>query len=424
MLIDRAVIEVRAGKGGNGAISFRHEKYVEFGGPDGGNGGEGGSVILVASNQCSTLFGYRHGKALMAEDGGKGDKKLMHGKNGKDYIGEVPPGTAVYEESSGALIADLKNPGDKAVVARGGKGGKGNAMFKSSRNRVPRIAENGEPGECRRLILEMKMLSDVGIVGLPSAGKSTLLNLISNAGAKTGDYPFTTLVPNLGVVGYEDGSSLVFGDMPGLVEGASTGKGLGLTFLRHIERTRVLVHLVSMEEGHDPYEDYLNIRKELECYGADLEKRPEIVVASKMDEDGAEERKKEFEEKLEKKVIGLSSYTREGVDEILAKARELAAITPSFALKGSKEEEGGLKVYDAHNKEEAFVITHPKSDLFVISGEEVLRKYASINMSTEEGVARLLGYLHRLGIEKALVAKGIKEGDTVQIGDFQFTYTE
>ena len=424
MLIDRAVIEVRAGKGGNGAISFEQQKYDDWRGPDGGNGGEGGSVILVASNQCSTLFGYRHGKALMAEDGGKGDKKLMHGKNGKDYIGEVPPGTAVYEESSGALIADLKNPGDKAVVARGGKGGKGNAMFKNSRNRVPRIAENGEPGECRRLILEMKMLSDVGIVGLPSAGKSTLLNLISNAGAKTGDYPFTTLVPNLGVVGYEDGSSLVFGDMPGLVEGASTGKGLGLTFLRHIERTRVLVHLVSMEEGHDPYEDYLNIRKELECYGADLEKRPEIVVASKMDEDGAEERKKEFEEKLGKKVIGLSSYTREGVDEILAKARELAAITPSFALKGSKEEEGGLKVYDAHNKEEAFVITHPKSDLFVISGEEALRKYASINMSTEEGVARLLGYLHRLDIEKALVAKGIKEGDTVQIGDFQFTYTE
>ncbi len=423
MLIDRAVIEARAGKGGDGAISFRHEKYVEYGGPDGGNGGNGGSVILVASDQTSTLFNYRHGKALIAEDGGKGDKKLMHGKNGRDYVGEVPTGTVVYKED-GTLVADLRKAGDKAVIARGGKGGKGNAMFKSSRHRVPRIAENGEPGENLRLVLEMKMVADIGIVGLPSAGKSTFLNLISNAGAKTGDYPFTTLVPNLGAVMNPDGSVLVYADMPGLVEGASMGKGLGLAFLRHIERTRVLVHLVSMEEGKDPYEDYLTIRKELEAYGADLEKRPEIVVASKMDSEGAEERKKAFEKKIGKKAISLSSYTREGVEEILKKAEELCSVTPFFALKGTKEEEGGMKIYDAHRKEAPFIVTHPKSNLFIISGSEVLRRYSSFNLSTEEGVARLIGYLSRLGVEDELMRKGIRNGDTVQIGDFQFTYEE
>ncbi len=423
MLIDRAVVECRAGKGGDGSISFRHEKYVEFGGPDGGNGGNGGDVVLKANNETSTLFNYRHGKALIAGDGGKGDKKLMHGRSGEDYVAYVPPGTAVYSES-GALLADLRKEGDEAVIARGGKGGKGNAMFKSSRNRVPRIAENGEPGETVRVVLELKMLSDVGIVGLPSAGKSTFINLISHAGAKTGDYPFTTLVPNLGVVTYEDGTSLVFADMPGLIEGAASGKGLGLSFLRHIERTRVLVHLVSMEEGRDAYGDFLAVRKELAAYGADLEKRPYIVVASKMDEEGAKRRKEEFEKRSGEHAIGLSSYTREGVEEILSRARELCSTTPFFPLKGSKEEEGGLKVYDAHRKEAPFLITHPKSDLFVISGEEVLRRYASMNLSTDEGVARLIGYLSRLGVDEALAKKGAKEGDTVQIGDFQFTYSE
>lgn len=425
MLIDRAVIEVRSGKGGDGALSFRHEKYVEYGGPDGGNGGKGGSVILLASSELNTLYNYRHGKALIAEDGGKGDKKLMTGRNGADYIGKVPVGTVIIDEESGAMLFDLDKEDEQAVVAKGGRGGKGNAMFKSSRNRAPKIAENGEPGERRRLILELKMVADVAIVGLPSAGKSTFLNLISNAGAKTADYPFTTLEPNLGVAKYSDGEGIVFADMPGLIEGAAEGKGLGLTFLRHIERCRVLVHLVSMEEGKEAYNDYLTIRKELELYGAELEKRPEIIVASKMDEEGAKERLEAFEKAIGKKAIPVSSYTREGVDEVLKQARYLLEDAPRFALKGTKKdvEEGGIKVYDGHAKE-AFRISRPKEDLFILEGEELLRKVASMNLKSEEGVQRLLAYLGRMGVEEALVEKGIREGDTVKVGEYEFTYSE
>jgi GTP-binding protein len=256
MLIDRAVVEVRSGNGGNGAISFLHEKCMPNGGPDGGNGGRGGSIYFIAKKNVNTLLAFRHSKVIKAEDGEKGDKKMRFGHHADDVYVDVPVGTVVNEEEGGAFLADLKHEGDIVLVAKGGRGGRGNAAFKSSRNRIPKVAENGFPGERKRLILELKLLADAGLIGFPSVGKSTLLNIVSKANVPTADYPFTTLVPNLGVVTLKDGNQFVLADMPGLIEGAHEGKGLGITFLRHIERCRVLLHMVSMDGERDPYSDY------------------------------------------------------------------------------------------------------------------------------------------------------------------------
>ena len=296
MFIDRAVIEVRSGKGGDGAIAFRREKYVPKGGPAGGNGGRGASIFLRANKRVNTLFNFRHSKCFIGEDGEKGGIKNQYGKNSEDIYIDVPVGTVVYEELNHRFIGDLSTDGLVLRVAKGGRGGRGNTCFKSSTNRVPRIAENGEPGEQKRLILELKLLADVGLVGFPSVGKSTLLSVVSSAKPEIADYPFTTIIPNLGVVTVKDGRSFVLADLPGIIEGAHQGKGLGLQFLRHIERCRVIVHVIDMgESGRNPVEDYKIIQNELNEYGFGLNKRPVIVVGSKMDEDGAEERLKSFE---------------------------------------------------------------------------------------------------------------------------------
>ena len=420
MLIDRAVIEVRSGKGGDGAISFLQEKNMPKGGPDGGNGGRGGSVIIKADKTVNTLLSYRHSKVIEAKDGGKGDKKLRFGASQPDVYAYVPCGTMIIDEASGKTLADLINDGDEYLAAKGGRGGRGNACFKSSRLRIPRIAENGHPGERKRLILELKLLADVGLIGFPSVGKSTLLNLLSRANAETADYPFTTLVPNLGVATLPDRSAqFVVADMPGLIEGASQGKGLGFAFLRHIERCRVLVHLVSMDGERDPFEAYSAIRKELSEYGAGLEDRPELIVCSKMDEEGAVERKKEFDLKTGVASIALSAYTEEGVKELLYKAYDLLCKTPQYPLY-SKEDE---VVYDATKTErKPFVITHPSDHLFIIEGEKVMERYSLINLSTDQGVSRLLSYLTSIGVDEELKEKGAKDGDEVRIGEFAFEY--
>ena len=422
MLIDRVVVEVRSGKGGDGCISFLQEKNMPKGGPDGGNGGHGGSVYFVAKKNVNTLLAYRHSKLLQAEDGEKGDKKLRYGRRGSDVIAEVPVGTIIQTED-GQFLADLKEDGQTYEAAKGGRGGRGNAAFKSSRNRIPRVAENGIPAEKKRLVLELKLLADCALIGYPSVGKSTLLNLVSRANAQTADYPFTTLVPNLGVCALPDGNSFVMADMPGLIEGAHEGKGLGIQFLKHIERCRVLIHLVSMDGERDPYEAYQAIRSELSSYGADLEKRPEIVCASKMDEEGAEERKAALEKKLGVKIFGISAYTEEGVLPLLKKAFELVQTTPEFPLY-RKEEEGGIRIYDAHKDEAVipFILSHPKSDLWVISGEKIMNEYARYNLSTDEGISRFIALLDKLGVDEALHEKGAKEGDTVMIGDFAFDF--
>ena len=426
MLIDRAVVEVRSGKGGDGALSFHREKNVPKGGPDGGNGGRGGSVYLIAKKTVNTLLAYRHGKLLSAEDGEKGDKKLQFGHNAEDVTFEVPVGTVVYEEEGNRFLGDLNHDGDILCVAKGGRGGRGNAAFKSSRIRVPRIAENGHPGEKKRIILELKLLADAALIGFPSVGKSTLLNIVSKASVATADYPFTTLEPNLGVVTISDlGAQFVLADMPGLIEGASQGKGLGIAFLRHIERCRVLIHLVSMDGERDPYEAYQAINEELRLYGAGLENRPQIVVASKLDVDGAEERKAEFEKKLGFPVLGLSALTEEGIVPLMKKAYELIQKTPAFPIHIEGDNaEAGVKVYDAHLDESKrdFLILHPKDHLFVITGEKITKEYGLYNLSTDQGVARLIAYLGKIGIEDAIREKGAVDGDTVQLCDFTFEF--
>lgn len=426
MLIDRCVIEVRSGKGGNGRIAFLHDRQTAMGGPDGGNGGRGGSIYFKAVSNINTLYNFRHSKLISAADGENGNKKNMYGHSADDVTVEVPVGTVVSEEKTGQILADMKNEGEVVLIAKGGRGGRGNAAFKTSRNRCPKIAENGLPGERKRLILELKILADAGIIGFPSVGKSTFLNVVSKANVETADYPFTTIAPNLGVATTKDGRQFVLADMPGLIEGAHQGKGLGIQFLRHIERCRVLIHFVSMSGERDPYQDYLSINNELISYAADLEKRPQIVVATKMDEDGAEERKKEFDEKLGFVSIGISALTNQGIDEVLYKAMDLIEITPEFPLKGMHEE-GKIKVYDAHldeSKKSMYEIKRINDHTFQIVGEKVERTYSIINNKTDQGIRRLINYLDSIGVEKALKKAGAKDGDTVILKDFEFEYTE
>jgi GTP-binding protein len=424
MLIDRAVVEVRSGRGGDGAISFLHEKCLPNGGPDGGNGGHGGSIYFVAKKNVNTLLAFRHSKVIKADEGEKGDKKMRFGHHADDVYVDVPCGTVVTEEATGAFLADLKNEGDFVMVAKGGRGGRGNAAFKSSRNRIPKIAENGFPGETKRLVLELKLLADAGLIGFPSVGKSTLLNIVSKANVPTADYPFTTLVPNLGVVTLKDGNQFVLADMPGLIEGAHEGKGLGITFLRHIERCRVLIHMVSMDGERDPYSDYKIINNELKAYGAGLENRPQIVVASKMDAEGAEQRKAAFDKKAKVHSLGISALTDEGVEELMKKTFELIQKTPEFKIHADLE--GGVKVYDAHKDkaEETFILNHPSDHIWIIEGEKALRTYSIINLSTDEGVAKLISYLDKIGVEDALRKKGAQNGDTVKIGEYEFEYND
>lgn len=427
MLIDRCVVEVRSGKGGDGAISFLREKNMPKGGPDGGNGGRGGSIYLVAKKNLNTLLSFRHSRVIEASDGENGDKKLRFGANAEDVYVDVPVGTIIYEEENNVFIADLKHEGDTCLVAKGGRGGRGNAAFKSSRNRIPRIAENGRAGVTKRIILELKIVADAGLIGFPSVGKSTLLNIVSKANVPTADYPFTTLSPNLGVVTLDDGyTRFVLADMPGLIEGASEGKGLGITFLRHIERCRVLVHCVSMEEGRDPYEDYLIIRKELEKYGKDLLERPFLVVSTKMDEEGAEERKVAFDKKLGFESIGISALTNENVSYLMKKIYEIVSKTPEIEMKAEESEEGGIRIYDASKDDQIidFEITHPSAHLFVIEGKKVIEKYRSINLSTREGVEQLITYLSKIGVDDALREAGAQNGDSVMLSDFEFDYYE
>lgn len=423
MFIDKVVVEVRSGKGGDGMIAFLHEKYVEKGGPSGGNGGRGASIIFRANKSINTLYNFRHSKVFVGQDGEKGGTKNKYGRGADDVIVDVPLGTIVYEEKDHRLIADLSTDGDTVEVAKGGRGGRGNAAFKSDKNRVPRIAENGLPGETKRLILELKLLADVGLVGLPNAGKSTLLSVVSNANPEIADYPFTTLEPNLGVVNVSKYETFVMADLPGLIEGAHTGKGLGLTFLRHLERCRVIVHVVSMEE-ENPYENYKIVQNELKSYGMGLDKRPLIVVASKMDDESSEDKFKEFKKHFKGEVIKLCSLTHLGVDELVNKCHELLAVTPNFPL-GEVGEDNSVKVYDAYKESKPiFEIVHEKDHVFRIVGESIERTYSLINISTDEGLMRLINYLRKIDVEKALKEKGAQNGDSVFLCDFEFEYLE
>ncbi len=422
--IDRCVVEVRSGKGGDGMIAFHREKYVSHGGPAGGNGGHGASVYFKANKTINTLYNFRHSKTFIGADGENGGPENRYGKAAKDLIVEVPVGTVVYLEEDHEFIADLNEEGMMVCVAKGGRGGRGNTCFKSSVNKTPKVAENGAPGETKRLILELKLLADVGFIGLPSVGKSTLLSVISAARPEIADYPFTTLVPNLGVVVHGQ-DSFVAADLPGLIEGAHLGKGLGLQFLRHIQRCRVIVHLIDMSDtGRDPYEDYKVINNELKEYGFGLIKRPIILVATKMDESGSEAKLAEFKKKVKKPIIPISALTDQGINELVIKCIETLKVTPLFPLVTEDEEIEEVKVYTLPEEEKEFTIKKVKPDYFVISGDRIEKYYQMCNISTDEGMLKLLAHMRRIGVDDELERMGAKNGDEVELVDFIFEYVE
>lgn len=423
MFIDRAIIEVRSGKGGDGMIAFLREKYIPNGGPAGGNGGRGASIVLRANKSINTLFNFRHSKTFIGPDGEKGGVKNQYGKSMSDLVVEVPIGTVVYEEKGHVFLGDLNEDGKTIRVAKGGRGGRGNSCFKSPTNRAPKIAENGEPGETKRLILELKLLADIGLVGFPSVGKSTLLSVISSARPEIADYPFTTIVPNLGVVTTKDKRSFVMADLPGLIEGAHQGKGLGLQFLRHIERCRVIVHMIDMSEnGRDPVTDYHIIQNELKQYGFGLDKRPVILVATKMDDPASFDKLKHFKDNIKDDIIPISALTDDNIDLLLYKCADLIEKTPIFPLFDAYEEQLDHKIYQLNREEDDFHIQRLDAHTWRIEGDKIIKFYRMTNISTDEGMMVLMTRLRKLNVDGELERLGATDGDTVLLDDFSFEY--
>ena len=431
MFLDQVKVNVKAGNGGDGMVAFRREKYVPDGGPAGGDGGEGGDVIFIVDEGLRTLMDFRYNRHFKAEHGENGMSKGMHGRGAKDLFVKVPPGTIVKDAVTGTMYADLTEHEQKAVIAKGGRGGRGNIRFASPRNPAPEIAENGEPGEEKEIELELKVLADVGLIGFPSVGKSTLLSVVSAARPKIGAYHFTTLVPNLGMVKTEDGRSFVLADMPGLIEGASQGVGLGIEFLRHIERTRVLLHVIDMSgvEGRDPVEDYYTINQELEEYDLKLRERPQIVIANKMDMPDSEENLAHFKKELKKdeqdiEIFEVSALTQTGLNAVMSRTAELLETTPEFPLyeEETDKEERVLYKFIPENKE--YAITREPDGTWVISGDKVEKLYQMTNFQFDESVMRFARQLRGMGIDQALRDRGARNGDTVRIDNFEFDFVE
>lgn len=425
--IDKVKIYVEAGKGGDGVVAFRREAHVPKGGPSGGDGGKGGSIIFEATTSLSTLLDFRYHREYKARNGSNGMAKKMHGADASDMILKVPVGTVIYDEDTGKILADLTEDGQRAVIAKGGRGGRGNTRFATSRNPAPTICEHGEPGVKYNLTCELKLLADVGLVGFPSVGKSTFLSVVTRAKPEIADYHFTTIVPNLGVVQAKDGRSFVMADLPGLIEGASQGKGLGHQFLRHIERCRVIVHVIDMggTEGRDPYEDYLAINKELGEYKYRLLERPQIIVANKMDEPAAEENLKRFKEQLQDDipVFPVIALIQEGVDMPLYAIADLLEKTPSFATEEEEIENSVLYTYEGTD-EIGFEIMNEGNGVWEVSGEKVERIASMASLNSDDGVKRFAIRMRNIGLDDALRVAGVQPGDTVRILDFEFEFYE
>lgn len=429
MFVDQVKIYVKGGDGGNGMVAFRREKYVPKGGPAGGDGGKGGDVIFIVDEGLRTLMDFRYQRHFKATKGENGRSKSQHGKNAEDLVVKVPPGTVVKDDDTGEVIADLVRHGERAVIAKGGRGGRGNIRFATSKNPAPEIAENGEPGQERYIVLELKVLADVGLVGFPSVGKSTLLSIVSSARPKIAEYHFTTIVPNLGVVETEDGRSFVMADLPGLIEGAHQGAGLGLQFLRHIERTRVIVHVIDMGavEGRDPYQDFLTINNELKEYNLRLTERPMMIAANKMDMPGAEENLEKFKEQLQEDIpiFPISAVTQSGIRELLFAIADTLENTPEFPLHHVEEDETINRVVYKHEKaEQDFIITRDPDGVFVLSGEKIEKLFKMTDFTHDESVRRFSRQLRGMGVDDALRERGAKDGDIVRLLDFEFEFIE
>lgn len=429
MFVDQVKIYVKAGNGGDGMVAFRREKFVPNGGPAGGDGGKGADVVFVVDEGLRTLVDFRFKRIFKAEHGEHGMSKSMHGRGAEDLVVKVPQGTIVKDIDTGEIIADLVAHGQRAVIAKAGRGGRGNKRFATPANPAPELSENGEPGQERNVQLELKVLADVGLVGFPSVGKSTLLSVVSAARPKIAAYHFTTIVPNLGMVDAGDGRSFVMADLPGLIEGASQGVGLGHQFLRHIERTRVIVHVIDMSgsEGRVPYEDYMAINNELEQYNLRLMERPQIIVANKMDMPDAEENLNEFKTKISEDipVFPISAVTKTGLRELLLAIADKLETTPEFPLNEILEQEDEDTVLYKYVAEEPdFEISREPDGTFVLSGAKIERLFTMTNFEHDASISRFARQLRAMGVDEALRKRGAKDGDIVRLLDYEFEFMD
>lgn len=432
--VDQAQVELKAGKGGDGIVSFRHEKFVAMGGPFGGDGGHGGSIILKVDEGLRTLMDFRYNRHFKAQSGGKGGTKGMTGASAEDKVIYVPQGTIVTDADTGEFLGDMVHEGQTLLVARGGRGGRGNIHFATPANPAPELSENGEPGQVRHIKLELRVLADVGLVGFPSAGKSTLLSVVSNAKPKIAAYHFTTINPNIGMVRLSDDRDFVMADLPGLIEGASEGVGLGFQFLRHVERTRVILHLVDMSgiEGQDPYTQYRKILTELKQYDETILERPQIVVATKMDMPESEELYKDFVKqvkadsglKFEPKIMAISAITHQGVDALLRETADMldkAPVPESYQLEEETDSEAKLYKYE-EKQADISVDWDAELKCWLISGPEVEKLAAMTNLQREATVMRFARQLRHMGVDDKLREAGAKDGDDVRINNTNFVF--
>ena len=429
MFVDHVKVYVRGGDGGDGMVAFRREKYVPNGGPAGGDGGKGGNIVFMVDEGLRTLMDFRYKRIFKADRGTHGMSKNQHGAKAQDTIIQVPPGTVVKDADTGETIADLVEQGQTAIIVRGGRGGRGNSRFATPQNPAPELSEKGEPGFERNVVLELKVLADAGLVGFPSVGKSTLLSVVSAAKPKIAEYHFTTIVPNLGMVETEDQRSFVMADLPGLIEGAHQGVGLGHQFLRHIERTRVIIHVIDMSglEGRDPYDDYMTITEELKQYNMRLTERPELIVANKMDMPDSEENLKKFREKMpeDAQIFPISALSRQGLSNLLFAIADLIEVTPEFPLIDDEADESESTVLYKHEKEsDGFHITRESDGAFVLSGYAIERMFKMTDFSREDSIRRFARQMRGMGIDEALRERGAENGDTVRLLEFEFEFMD
>jgi GTP-binding protein len=421
MFIDQVQIYVKSGKGGDGMVHFHREKFIPRGGPDGGDGGKGGDVILEVKSTLNTLSSFRQNQKFKAEDGVKGGPSQMSGRYGNDLILYVPPGTVIFDADTGELIGDLTQPGQQLNILKGGRGGRGNQHFATSRNQVPRTAEKGEPAQERRIKLELKLIADIGLIGIPNAGKSTLLSVLTNAKPKIASYPFTTLEPNLGVANIDDNTTVVLADIPGLIEGAAQGAGLGHDFLRHIQRTRVLIHILD-GLSEDPVADYSQINSELSLFDPNLAKKPQLVALNKIDQPEVQEKlndiQKQFK-KLDVELMTISALARTNTRELLIKAYQKLADTPPL-----EEVELPMPVYKPKEDPREFVVTREGTNEWRISGVAIERAASMTYWQHDGSVRRFQKIIETLGVDEALRKAGVQEGDTVAIGEFELEWQE
>ncbi|MGJ8907505.1 GTPase ObgE [Staphylococcus aureus] len=428
MFVDQVKISLKAGDGGNGITAYRREKYVPFGGPAGGDGGKGASVVFEVDEGLRTLLDFRYQRHFKASKGENGQNSNMHGKNAEDLVLKVPPGTIIKNVETDEVLADLVEDGQRAVVAKGGRGGRGNSRFATPRNPAPDFSEKGEPGEELDVSLELKLLADVGLVGFPSVGKSTLLSIVSKAKPKIGAYHFTTIKPNLGVVSTPDQRSFVMADLPGLIEGASDGVGLGHQFLRHVERTKVIVHMIDMSgsEGREPIEDYKVINQELAAYEQRLEDRPQIVVANKMDLPESQDNLNLFKEEIgeDVPVIPVSTITRDNIDQLLYAIADKLEEYKDVDFTVEEEESVGINrvLYKHTPSQDKFTISRDDDGAYVVSGNAIERMFKMTDFNSDPAVRRFARQMRSMGIDDALRERGCKNGDIVRIlgGEFEF----